>query len=89
MMVIKKEFVEALTEDENKVIEEIKVFFKEQGIGCLISREVVGKGQLGLDVTMWVLVVVKDQMIIKKDIQEHATDLLASAGKMLTDYFYY
>jgi hypothetical protein len=88
MIVVKKDFAIELNAEENTRFATVKTFMTGKGISILVSKEVVGKGSLGVDVVMWVLVMVKDQMIIKKDIQPKAVDLLITMEKMLTDYDY-
>lgn len=88
MMTVKKDFVKELLEEEKVRYETAKAFMIEKKVNVFISKEVVGKGQLGLDIVAWVLIMSREQMIIKKDIQEKPAQLLEVIEKMASDYDY-
>lgn len=88
MIIIKKEIQEGLNEEIKKTVSEVAAFFKDMPMTILISKEIVGRGQLGVDIQGYVLIATYGTMIIKKEVAEEVEGIVKVLVSLKQDYMY-
>lgn len=88
MIIIKREIEEGLSEDNKKALKEVATSFENTPMTILISKEIVGRGQLGVDIQGYVLIATYGTMIIKKEVAEEVDGIIKVLVSLKQDYMY-